>query len=153
MAKVNIPSGVTKKIRKDIKARATKALKSPKFEDVMRKAVVDDHILKGKSPVRGKGRFPKYSDSYKKQIRRNLKAFGKKVRPVNLKLSGQMLSTFFVKVTGLKMNIGFTDELAEYHNTGNDKLPRRAILPTKSNEVFNNNIRKSIRKFLEKVFR
>ena len=100
MAKVIVPSGVNKKIKKELREKAQKALRSPEFERVMQKAIIDDHILKGKSPIQGQGKFKKYSDSYKRDIRRRLKAFGKRVRPVNLKLSGQMLSTFFVKFRG-----------------------------------------------------
>ncbi len=74
--------------------------------------MMKDHIAKGNSPIAGYGRFPAYKQSYKDQIegkvafyrdeQKRLRVFpprgvherfrGKKIRPVNLKLSGDFLS-------------------------------------------------------------
>ena len=147
MAKVKFDS---KKLTAQMRKALTRELKRD-MPRVLEKAIVEDNILKGKSPVKGKGRYKKYSDGYKKFI----KQFGKRARPVNLKLSGQMLSTFFVKVTRRGIDVGFKDKLADIHNrqgAGKSKVIRR-MLPTRSGEVFNRSISDSIRKALEKALK
>jgi len=154
MAKVKVKLDDFKKIEKNIQKSLSKEL-SKTLPKVLEKAIVKDSILKGKSPVRGK-RFVKYSDSYKDQIKRYLKAFGKRVSPVNMKLSGQMLSTFTVKVlkTG-KFIVEFKDKLADIHNSkgaGKSKVIRR-LLPTNDGEKFNLKITAQINKALDKALR
>ena len=161
MTRVVIPQNYFNKKFGIAKSRTLKKIKSNEksFGNLLRREIIKNNILKGVSPVDGKGDFPDYSESYKKQIKRSLGAFGKKVKPVNLKLSGQMLSTFFVNVAivanKISAEIGFTDELFEIHNNkgaGKSKVKRR-MLPTGTNERFNNNIRKSIERFLDRIFR
>jgi hypothetical protein len=161
-------------------------------------------IKKGISPVKGQGRFAKYSSSYLAQIKgeaafrtgkhggvyaltvlknKELKSLraskdarkenrankdriaemnkeflshGKKPTPRNLTLSGKMLSSITSRLKGGALELGFTDEKAEYHNKGGGNLPRRAMLPTESGEEFNNNItlrlREVARKAVLKIF-
>lgn len=97
-------------------------------------------ISKGISPVLGQGKYTKYSDSYKKAIKKGrLSRFSKRRSPVNLRLSGQMLSSIFGKKEGRKLVIGFKDKKAQWHNDGEGNLPRRAMLP-QDNETFSRSI-------------
>ena len=119
--------------------------------------IIKKNISKGLSPVKGKGRFQKYSDSYKDKIKFDpvLKAVGKKVSPVNLRVSGQMLSTFFTKVIKDSLLIGFTDPLSEIHDqkgAGASQVKRR-MLPTEPGEEFKPSISRWIRNQLEKAVR
>jgi len=115
------------------------------------KAIILKQILTGVSPVRGK-KFQKYSDSYKKAIKKGkYSKEGKKVSPRNLKLSGDMLKTLDVKATIKDIIIKFTHELAEVHNklgTRYGKV-RRRLLPTESGEKFNTKIDSVIKDQLE----
>lgn len=126
-------------------------------------------ISEGRSPVkRAGGRFKKYSDSYKQQIKGEVtfrkingrivpirpkkgsrldneitKLKNGKVSPVNLKLSGDLLrSVFSTPITRNKIRFGFDNFLADIHNrqgAGKSKVVRR-MLPTKPGETFTDNI-------------
>ena len=146
-------------------------------------AILKD-ILRGVSPVRGK-RFPKYSKSYKDSIRGRVMFFtvsggggakkiiaikagrgeklptipfllGKRLSPVNLKLTGEMLSSLQVRSFGStasrKVEIIFNDEVATFHNklgAGKSKTIRR-LLPTEGGEQFNRRISRLIKTLLIK---
>lgn len=109
-------------------------------------------IQKGISPVEGQGRFQKYSDSYSRSIQAGLfNAFGKKTRPVNLTLSGQLLGSIFTKDADTGTTVGFSDEKAGFHNdqgAGKAKTVRR-MLPTKSGETFSRPIMQRVMKTLQ----
>lgn len=85
-------------------------------------------ILQGKSPVKGYGPFDKYSDSYKKQIRRGYYP-GKQIRPVNLKLNGMMLRSLKIRNTQKGFTLFFSDEKANWHQYGEGTVPVRRMLP------------------------
>jgi len=111
-------------------------------------------IKRGNSPVKGERRFVDYSDSYKAAIRGEVRFFtdkqgkvrpilggavglgyGKKLRPINLTLSGKMLNSVKGRVTDRGISLWFTSPIAKYHNiegAGKSKTIRR-MLP-KSNE-------------------
>ena len=111
-------------------------------------------ILRGVSPVKGFGRFPKYSDSYRKQIIKD-RELRKRPSPVNLKLTGELLKSLFVKVTPKGLLIGFDNFLADIHNregAGKKKVVRR-MLPTKQGEQFNKVITTRLKQVLDKVAR
>jgi hypothetical protein len=123
--------------------------------------LIKETILKGQSPVKGE-RFQPYSDSYRKQIRKGkYSQYGKKTRPVNLKLSGNMLSGF--KVNPLKrggVSIFNRKKLVKYHNdlgAGRSRVIRKFIpnergqefKPFIQNEI-NNQLEKAISKVLKK---
>jgi phage gpG-like protein len=78
----------------------------------------------------------------------------KKVSPVNLKLTGKLLSSFFTKLkNATTLVIGFDNELADIHNrqgAGKSKVVRR-MLPFKG-ERFNANIRRKVRDAAKKAF-
>jgi len=91
----------------------------------------------GISPVKGKGRFKKYSESYSKQIKRG-KVQGKSTRPVNLKVTGKMMKSLEYKKITNGVRILFTDEKALYHNklgAGKSKVKRR-IMPIDEGEEY-----------------
>lgn len=141
----------------------------------LKQAILKD-ILRGVSPVRGEGKFKKYSKSYKLSIRGKVQFFtvnsggttktiaikagrgetlptlphvlGKRLSPVNLKLSGEMLSSLKLRALGSatsrKIEIVFEDDVAVFHNklgAGKAKVKRR-LLPTESGERFNRRISK-----------
>ncbi len=110
---------------------------------------LDKQIKAGLSPVAGEGRFKDYSDSYKDAIDRNegvMKGSDggfwteKKKRPVNLSVSGAMLKSRVIKTQGNTVKVTYGSKIAGYHNEGNDKLPRRALLPTGMGEKFSTTI-------------
>lgn len=113
---------------------------------------IKDDIEAGVSPVRG-ARFQKYSQSYRDQIDSSLSGFGKKKSPVNMKLSGQMLSTLTGKIIKGDVKIRISDKLADIHNrigAGKSRVVRR-LLPTNNGEEFNRNISGKIEDLLIKI--
>lgn len=94
-----------------------------------------------------------------KKLNKNLE--GKKVSPVNLKVSGKLLKSIFSRPVGSnKVSIGFDNFLADIHNRqgagGNPKAVRR-MLPTNEGETFSDNIFRAVLarldRFAKKVFR
>lgn len=131
-------NNLTNKVRKEFARKG--ALK-------VKRAIIQD-LNKGISPVKGKGKFPKYSPSYKKEIRKkNSKRMReanptKAISPVNLRLTGGLhksLRSFLQRNT---LIIQFKNFLADIHNNqgaGKSKILRR-LLPTKNGERFNRRI-------------
>tara|TARA_R110000851_G_scaffold114211_1_gene239288 strand:- start:2233 stop:2820 length:588 start_codon:yes stop_codon:yes gene_type:complete len=154
---------------------------------------VIDSIKRGVSPVKGFGRFQKYSVSYtqaikgeafldpksgewvifrtingkKRMIAVDKKKYDrgnseidralerKKVRPVNLTLTGKLLKSLFVKVLKNSVVIGFDNKLANIHNkegAGKSKVIRR-MLPTNKGEKFSRSITIRLSEALTKVAR
>lgn len=110
--------------------------------DKMGKAVINGMrkaIASGFSPVRGAGRYEKYSKSYTEAIQKGAYE-GKTVRPVNLRLTGEMLDELDHNyVGGDKIEVGFLvpsekTDIASYHNDGTDKMPKRQIIPNEGEE-------------------
>ena len=108
-------------------------------------------ILKGLSPVKGQGRFKRYSDSYRSAIKKGYVDNKSKISPVNLSQTGQMRKSIYSKANNKSVTVAFRDEKAEYHNKGTDRLPRRAMLPTESGEEFNSSITLRLREVATKV--
>jgi len=130
--------------KKTFKKWQTRAKKEIKVEML-------EYISKGKSPVEGEGNYEKYSDSYKKQIRKSLsKKYGKKIRPVNLKLTGAMLKSLKSRATIKGISVWFSSKIAKYHN--GDGRVRRALLP-RDNERFNRPIRNKLADIYIKLFK
>jgi hypothetical protein len=66
----------------------------------------------------------------------------KKLSPVSMTASGDMLNSMYLEKTSTKVKLGFTDKKAIYHNdmgAGKSRVIRR-LLPTKSGEKFITNI-------------
>lgn len=110
---------------------------------------LDTQIQAGLSPVAGEGRFQDYSETYKERITEDDGVImgtdgqlntGKRLRPVNLTVSGAMLASKVVTVQDNRVNLAFASEFAGYHNAGSNRLPRRAILPSNSGEKFSSTI-------------
>jgi len=172
--KVNVK---TDKIKKKVKAYKKEAMKVMAKE--IKKQILTE-ILGGRSPVKGQGRFVKYSDSYKDAIdgkstfrtNKNTKnvfkitnpdkahdyteifrLYSKRKRPVNLKVTGQLLASLFSKPEGNDVKFGFTDPLFDIHNNkgaGKSKTIRR-MLPTEQGETFNRSITLRIREVVNAV--
>lgn len=80
--------------------------------------------------------------------------YGKRVRPVNLYLSGEMIKSFFIKSSDRGFRLGFTDKKAWYHNDtgpGGKREYKRRLLPTIPGENFTRAIIKDIIKEIKKI--
>ena len=111
---------------------------------------VKKEISQGKSPVEGEGRLRGYSPSYSNQIKVSLGRLGKRVRPVNLYLTGKLMASGYVKPVTDGVAIGFSDKKAVYHDrdgAGKSKVLRR-MLPTRKGEIFSRTIMAAARKLL-----
>lgn len=138
--------------------KSTKALK-PIAEDTL--AHIKDNISRGFSSVRGVGRFVEYSGAknpgnktgYPFNVQKKFPS--KRVRPVNLKLSGDMLSSLVSRVEGGTISIGIFDkveaEKAIKHNDGTEKVPQRHFLPTKKGEQFTISIQRQLKALMVEV--
>ena len=140
------------------------SIATPEFQKKLGDRVVGDvkdFIAVGKSPVKGKSRYkgyaaqrlkgqdPKtlYPNSVKKQYP------SKRKRPVNLSLSGKMLSKLtWEKIKG-GVRVGLINASAEIKeifnahnskNAPNRKFPRRPMLPTGKGEDFTQYIKQRI---------
>lgn len=108
----------------------------------------------GKSPVEGQGRYRVYSPSYQADIKGggiHRVYAAKRVRPVNLYLSGKMYGSAYSKPISGGIELGFKDKKAEYHNdqgAGKSKVIRR-MLPTNRGETFSRTIMQKVLKFLQ----
>lgn len=112
-------------------------------------------IRRGVSPVKGFGRFQQYSESYKTAIKKKRYPTKRRIRPVNLTLTGKMLKSFFIKVKRNSVLIGFDNKLADIHNkegAGKSKVVRR-LLPTNEGEKFSRKILTELKITLNKVAR
>lgn len=94
-----------------------------------------DNISQGLSPVRGYGRFQAYKN------RKSYPGDLKSARPVNLKLSGDMLRGFGFRVSGKDAVVvgmvggsSFDKEKAAYHQAGTPTMAQRKIVPDEGEE-------------------
>jgi hypothetical protein len=88
--------------------------------------------------------------------------YNKKLRPINMTLSGKMLDSLKAGSKRDNAMIWFNDKKAEYHNEGaklwhGGELPKRRLLPTNPGERFHKNVFKLIRSYVgeavEKAFK
>lgn len=95
-------------------------------------------LERGISPVRGERRFAAYSASYTEAIKKGWLEHEKKVRPVNLILSGRMLRSIEYKAQKGLLEVGIWDaemvELAGYHQEGTPNMPQRKFIPDTQGE-------------------
>lgn len=121
----------------------------------LKKEVIDS-MSKGLSPVKGgggqsggKSRYQEYSDLYKEQIKKQkgkFKDHGKRIRPVNLKLTGGLHESVRSRAIKFGVVIWFESELAKYHDklgAGKSKVIRK-MLPSESGQEFSRVIHKGI---------
>ncbi len=105
----------------------------------LKKEVIDS-MSKGLSPVKGgggqsggKSRYQEYSDVYKMQIKKQngkFKDYGKRVRPVNLKLTGKMHESIKSRPIKFGVLVWFESEIAKYHDklgAGKSKVTRKML--------------------------
>jgi len=115
------------------------------------KPMIVEMIVKGQSPVVGQGRYKNYSASYKKQIAgKKYKSLGKKLRPVNLTLTGEMLRSIKSRPIINGIAVWFSDRKAKYHDklgAGKSKVIRK-MLPNEEGQKFSNVINKKLREIL-----
>lgn len=128
---------------------------------------INAEVSAGKSPVAGYGRFKDYSEGYKEHIQENegiIKGSdgkwntGKRIRPVNLFVSGKMQKSQKVKEKNGIIEVSYSSPLAQYHNTGTTRgLPARPILPSDKGDLFSRTITKylyeNIKKAIYKVIK
>lgn len=120
--------------------------------NVLEKEIISS-IQRGVSPVKGFGRFQQYSESYKKAIRKRRFPNKRRVRPVNLTLTGKLIKSFYIKLKKSSVILGFDNNLANIHNkegAGKSKVVRR-MLPTNTGEKFSRRITTELSKALTKV--
>lgn len=88
-----------------------------------------DLISKGISPIRGKRRFPAYKPSYRKTRRR----FGKRLRPVDLNLTGEFLKSLKFTTRGGTTIINYQGrkqrDKERGHREGANNQRKRPTLP------------------------
>ena len=139
--------------------------------DLMKEDIVKT-IERGNSPVKGNKRFVDYSENYKKQIfgletwrtingrkvkmrptARDLKKFqGKRIRPINMKLSGRMLKSIAARFNLRGFTIYFTSKLAKIHSTEGPSGKRDAIRKVApfGNEKWKPSVIRRAKEFLER---
>jgi len=140
--------------------------------DIMKKDVVET-IERGNSPVAGQRRFVDYTDNYKAAIQgekawrstpdgkpfqvnpmsEDYEMFsGKKLRPVNLKLSGRMLKSIAAKITSRGFTVYFTSKLAKIHSTEGPRGKTASIRKVSpfNNERWKPSVVRNAKEFLER---
>lgn len=148
----------------------TTDLNLAKITDCIRKEFVRDApalleseilnaIMRGNNPTnKGDRRYPKYSDSYSEAITKG-RIDGKfSVRPVNLKVSGDLLRSIRVRPVsgGNGIRVEFKHFLADIHNRlgpAGKKSAIRRMLPRHDvpGEEFSNNIMRKLRDLTERI--
>lgn len=139
------------KVTEDVKNRFNEEITSGSIGyELIR--TIQDLIRKGISPVEGKGRFQRYSQSYRTAIK---KGYVKKrgVSPVDLFVTGEMLGSLKAINQGKKVILKFDDKKARYHQDGTDKMPERRVLPEKAGEKFTKRVTQLILKALKNAAR
>lgn len=139
--------------------RRDRALRSWKREGrELAKELIDKSIGKGISPVRrggdstgGRARYKAYSESYEDKIRRYIS--GKRVRPVNLKVSGKMRRSIKSRETREGFYVWYQDKKADYHNkegAGKSRIVRQ-MLPY-ANQRFSRTITSKLQNLYVELF-
>jgi hypothetical protein len=125
-------------------------------------------IKSGISPIRGIGKMPRYGGSYARQIKRKGyvsvkgKKVSKKMRPVNLKLTGAFLSNLKARVvkvaSGFGVSIGYrkrSEQLKErgHREMANNQAFRPTIPQSDQNEEFSVRIQRAVIKVLSEAIK
>lgn len=118
-------------------------------------------IAAGISPIEGKGRFPAYKAATGRNRGKgypfNVDPFlNKKLRPVNLFLTGEFLDDLRCKVVGKQMQIGFFKKKSELkelgHREGANGQPKRPVIPV-GKEKLNASVLRKLLESLDKVLK
>jgi hypothetical protein len=152
-----------KELKKDLLGKIKKAESrwvKPAID--LSKELVDKSIEKGISPVKGggaqtgnKARFEKYSEAYQKMIRRKIFP-NKKIRPVNLELSGKMRRSLKGRRTKDGFYLFYSDKKANYHSSegvGKKRVVRRMLPERGTNEELSRTITKPLVELFVKILR
>lgn len=168
VVKITIKKGRLKKIVRDTGVNYIRGAKT-----LLDRKIVSE-MKKGKSPVKNGRWDAPYSQSYKDVLKGkvsfrkikgatipfkspdlNIIGLGKRISPVNLKLSGQLHNSLSTIIKGFSLIIDFKDKLAKIHNklgAGASKAIRR-MLPTEKGEDFNDEIDRGLTKALANAVR
>lgn len=154
--KVNVNHSTLKRIVKDLDNRENKTR--------IANLAIEQMVYwtkKGKSPIKGRTRFAKYSDLYKNRIKRgDYKKYSKRARPVNLHLTGEMLSSLKSKFRRGTIEIGiFNAAMAKraiLHQRGGKNedgnyVPQRRFIPSKNGEEFITSIQRLLKNEYVKI--
>lgn len=122
------------------------------FAREMKATIVDilvEKITSGFSPVKGKGKYKKYSDGYAAKKGRS--------EPVDLVATGEMLDNLVAKQTSngniiVEFKGARNRKLAAIHNRKNGKMPERKMLPS-GNQTFKDVIMKKITAAYREAFK
>lgn len=156
MAKIKITSNINLNIGAAITPSIAKQI------EMVVKQGINEMLDVGTSPVRGYGRYEAYAaqrlDPKKYPNSVKSKYPNKKIRPVNLQLTGAMIKSIKVlSSSGDKVSIGIPSGKeslkAETHNEGTQRhrVPQRKFLPTGPGEEFVVSIQRKILAILEKA--
>lgn len=136
--------------------RITDVIDAPMGKQIGEIAVTEmkSLISKGISTIEGGGKFPKYSDSYREAIKRG-RYTGKKITPVNLKLTGDMLnsldSTIRETGKGVDVFVGYFDSKEALKEQGHrESINSRPTIPIGS-ERFSVKLERKILDALVKI--
>lgn len=150
--KIKTDLKVVKKLTEDVKSKFRKEITDGQVGYELVRTVFDT-IRKGLSPVDGEGRFQRYSDSYRKAIKKGYLGSDKRPSPVSMYLSGEMLGSLKFVEKAKKLYLQFDDKKALWHHEGKGRLPKRRLLPTKRGSSFNKRITQIIIKALKNAVR
>lgn len=149
-----------RQIKKEMQNTANlKKIKKSELEEISDIIIdeIKESVSKGKSPIKGNGRFPKYKNEERYPDRARKQFPAKRRRPVNLFLSGDFLKNLVSKVKAgknPKILIGFFDTLSKKkeqgHREGANGQPKRPIIP-KGSEEFSPIIKRAIFKKMVQV--
>lgn len=156
-ARIDIQREV-KKIVDDNFKRIVRNSRDP-AKALMKREVLNS-IARGVSPAKGGGdqtggsaRFVRYSESYINAILKGRFArFSKRLRPVNLKLSGKMLRSIKTLNTKTGFTIFFSDRLADIHQNqgaGRRKVKRKLLPDARKGETFSRVITNKLVKLIQ----
>ena len=157
------------KLQRDLKKtsgeEAEKAVKKITNRDKLDvgDALIDEMkiaIAKGISPIKDAGRFPAYLHARSKDKSKYpfsvMDEFpDKKIRPVNLSLSGKFLKNLKAKVENGTLLVGFFEEPWSKYELGHREeangQPKRPIIP-QNEEQFSQSVYRRLVKALQQVF-
>lgn len=158
MAKISL-GDLSGRLNKDVAQKLDRATKVSLLEwsnammpEIKREIV--EIIKRGQSPVQGgrgqtgeSARFVRYSPSYSRSIQDGrYSSLGKKLRPVNLTLTGRMLQSIKSRLLFNGFSVWFTSPIAKYHTVegaGRSKVKRK-MLPVEDGDTFTRLINKNL---------
>ena len=143
---------ITKKLSLQKFLPETKRLYSNQVKKIMKKEITNT-IKRGQSPVKGFGKFEKYSESYKKAIRKGQVKPKSKVAPVNLTVTGKMLRSLKIRKIRDGLLLFYQSKIAKYHDKPGLARVLRKMLPSENGLTFIDSIFKKMTKSLEKSVR